>query len=118
MQYVQWKKGNSGTRFDFYTNGEVKKSYKKNIVKLLNRRNTKNGRLYKEDPTIMCVLHTRPTHTVVGYFSDVSHTLVQPKGENMHTRGQASLNMTEQWGHRGTRGQGVEPGQRGAVRRL
>jgi hypothetical protein len=58
MNYVQWTKGESGTPFDFYTDGEIKKLYKRNIRAMLNRRNTKNGRLYKEDPTIMCVLRT------------------------------------------------------------
>ena len=87
MNYVQWVKGDSGTRYDFFTDGtrtshargvvvclnadgqrnlergpeggaaEVKRLYKRNILAMLNRRNTKNGRLYKEDPTIMCVLH-------------------------------------------------------------
>jgi hypothetical protein len=88
MNYVQWVKGDSGTRYDFFTNGkhqsrgvvicllwpatyaqrgpnggaaEVKRLYKRNILAMLNRRNTKNGRLYKEDPTIMCVLNICPS---------------------------------------------------------
>lgn len=76
MNYVQWKKGESGTRFDFYTDGEIKKLYKRNILAMLNRRNTKNGRLYKEDPTIMCVL-TLVLHTVHGmvfYWTSLKHS--------------------------------------------
>ena len=33
--------------------GGVKQAYKQNILQLLNRKNTKNDRLYKDDPTIM-----------------------------------------------------------------
>ncbi|MBN1480580.1 cellulase family glycosylhydrolase [candidate division KSB1 bacterium] len=50
-QYVEW----SSTAFshdDFYTDTNTKQWYREHIFALLNRENTVNGRVYKDDPTI------------------------------------------------------------------
>lgn len=49
-QYVAWA-GQSG-HDKFYTNADCKTWYKNHIYAVLNRVNTYNGRVYKEDPTV------------------------------------------------------------------
>ena len=55
-QYVAWDKtyGDDTATFhdDFYTDKDIKGWYKDHIAKVLNRINTFNGRMYKEDPTV------------------------------------------------------------------
>lgn len=50
-QYVAWA-GRSG-RDAFYTDSTAKQLYKNYVRDFLNRRNTLNGKLYKDDPAIM-----------------------------------------------------------------
>lgn len=50
-QYILWY--NLKYHDDFYTNEKCKNAYKQWIKKLLNRKNTFTGMVYKDDPTIM-----------------------------------------------------------------
>ena len=50
MQYIQWA-GAEGHDV-FFTDTEVKQLFKDHIDTMVNRRNTINNRLYKDDPTI------------------------------------------------------------------
>lgn len=50
-RYVNWSSTATGKN-DFYTDWECRQIYKRHIEHYVNRRNTYNGRLYKEDPTI------------------------------------------------------------------
>ncbi len=50
MQYIQWA-GAEG-HDPFFTDPDVKKLFKNHIDTMVNRRNTINNRLYKDDPTI------------------------------------------------------------------
>ncbi|XP_039113817.1 mannan endo-1,4-beta-mannosidase 1-like [Dioscorea cayenensis subsp. rotundata] len=55
-QYVQWarEKGQNVTSTDdFYTNIMIKGFYKNHVKTILTRRNTINGMIYKDDPTIL-----------------------------------------------------------------
>jgi len=54
--YVKWAKGDGAAKELFFTDGAVESLYKRNIDRILNRRNTFNGRKYKDDPTIMYAL--------------------------------------------------------------
>ncbi|HEY8946691.1 MAG TPA: cellulase family glycosylhydrolase [Polyangiaceae bacterium] len=49
-QYLEWfgKK----KHHEFYTDPEIKQAYKNWVAHIVNRRNTVNGRLYRDDPTI------------------------------------------------------------------
>jgi len=37
----------------FYTNPQAQAMYRATVAAVINRRNTINGRLYKDDPTVM-----------------------------------------------------------------
>ena len=50
-RYVNWSSTAKSTN-DFYTDWNCRQMYKDHIEHYVNRRNTYNGRLYKEDPTI------------------------------------------------------------------
>ena len=50
VQYIQWA-GAEG-HDPFFTDPDVKKLFKNHIDAMVNRRNTINNRLYKDDPTI------------------------------------------------------------------
>ena len=50
VQYIQWA-GAEG-HDPFFTDPDVKKLFKNHIDTMVNRRNTINNRLYKDDPTI------------------------------------------------------------------
>lgn len=50
MQYIQWA-GAEG-HDPFFTDPDVKSLFKNHIDTMVNRRNTINNRLYKDDPTI------------------------------------------------------------------
>jgi endo-1,4-beta-mannosidase len=50
-RFVNWSSTAKG-KDDFYTDWECRQLYKRHIEHYVNRRNTYNGRLYKEDPTI------------------------------------------------------------------
>ncbi|XP_021865831.1 mannan endo-1,4-beta-mannosidase 7 [Spinacia oleracea] len=55
-QYVNWARNQGqylSSEDDFFTNSVVKGFYKNHIKTVLNRHNTVNGVLYKNDPTIM-----------------------------------------------------------------
>ncbi|MBN2455751.1 MAG: cellulase family glycosylhydrolase [Sedimentisphaerales bacterium] len=51
QQYVNWNGG--GTREDFYSNAGAQEDYKHFISYMVSRVNTMNGRIYKNDPTIL-----------------------------------------------------------------
>ena len=49
-QYLAW---NSKTHHDeFFSDATIRQSYKEYVAHLLNRTNSRNGRLYKNDPAI------------------------------------------------------------------
>ena len=50
-RYINWSSTAKSTN-DFYTDWNCRQMYKDHIEHYVNRRNTYNGRLYKEDPTI------------------------------------------------------------------
>ncbi|CAK0785155.1 hypothetical protein CVIRNUC_008361 [Coccomyxa viridis] len=50
-RYINWSSTAKSTN-DFYTDWQCRQAYKDHIEHYVNRRNTYNGRLYKEDPTI------------------------------------------------------------------
>lgn len=50
-RYINWSSTATGKN-DFYTDWECRQMYKQHINHYMNRRNTYNGHLYKEDPTI------------------------------------------------------------------
>jgi len=50
-QYVAWS-GTASSHDDFYTDANCRTWYKNHISTVLNRVNTFNGRIYREDPTI------------------------------------------------------------------
>ena len=50
-RYINWSSTAKSTN-DFYTDWQCRQMYKDHIEHYVNRRNTYNGRLYKEDPTI------------------------------------------------------------------
>lgn len=50
-QYVDWS-STATEHDDFYTDANTKQWYKNHIQTVLNRENTINGRIYKQDPTI------------------------------------------------------------------
>ena len=50
-RYINWSSTAKSTN-DFYTDWQCRQMYKDHIEHFVNRRNTYNGRLYKEDPTI------------------------------------------------------------------
>ncbi len=50
-QYVAWS-GTASSHDDFYTDANCRTWYKNHISAVLNRVNTFNGRIYREDPTI------------------------------------------------------------------
>lgn len=50
-RYINWSSTAKSTN-DFYTDWQCRQMYKDHIEHFVNRRNTFNGRLYKEDPTI------------------------------------------------------------------
>ncbi len=50
-RYINWSSTAKSTN-DFYTDWSCRQMYKDHIGHYVNRRNTYNGRLYKEDPTI------------------------------------------------------------------
>ncbi|BDA49901.1 Mannan endo-1,4-beta-mannosidase 1 [Coccomyxa sp. Obi] len=50
QQYATWCAG--GDKDSFYTNSYCQQLYKNHISTMVNRRNTYNGRIYKDDPTI------------------------------------------------------------------
>lgn len=51
--YVKWAEGEDATHEDFFTSPDAIQLYKDNIAFIANRENTINGKVYKEDPTIM-----------------------------------------------------------------
>ncbi|GMH38575.1 hypothetical protein BSKO_06459 [Bryopsis sp. KO-2023] len=51
-RYLEWSEG-AGSRNDFYTEWDIRQMYKDHIKMIVNRRNTFNGMLYREDPTIL-----------------------------------------------------------------
>ncbi|XP_047320197.1 mannan endo-1,4-beta-mannosidase 7-like [Impatiens glandulifera] len=56
IQYVEWGRSKGQrirTEDGFYTNAVVKEMYKNHVMRVLNRRNTITGIIYKNDPTIM-----------------------------------------------------------------
>jgi mannan endo-1,4-beta-mannosidase len=50
-QYVAWS-GTASAHDDFYTDANCRTWYKNHVSTVLNRANTFNGRIYREDPTI------------------------------------------------------------------
>lgn len=55
-KYLQWIKEAKNVTLepnDFYTNAETRKMYKDHVKFMLNRKNTVNGRVYKNDPAIL-----------------------------------------------------------------
>ena len=52
-QYVEWHGGDFDDPLSFYTIPEVQRHFEDFIVYMLNRKNTVNGILYKEDSTVM-----------------------------------------------------------------
>ena len=51
-QYVAWS-GTASSHDDFYTDANCRAWYKNHISAVLNRVNTFNGRIYREDPTVL-----------------------------------------------------------------
>ena len=52
-QYLAWHRGNSNWYHDeFYSDATIRQAYKDYVAHILNRTNSRNGRLYKNDPTI------------------------------------------------------------------
>ena len=52
-QYLAWYRGNSTWYHDeFYSDATIRQIYKDYVAHLLNRTNSRNGRLYKNDPAI------------------------------------------------------------------
>jgi len=55
-KYLQWIKASKNETLevnDFYTNADCKRMYKDHVKFMLNRKNSINGRIYKEDPAIL-----------------------------------------------------------------
>jgi len=52
-QYVSWAGDGTPTGEEFYTNSTAKTYYKNYVTYIANRVNTYNGRVYKNDPTIL-----------------------------------------------------------------
>lgn len=50
-RFVNWS-STAKTKNDFYTDQECRTMYKKHLNTFVHRKNTINGRIYKEDPTI------------------------------------------------------------------
>ncbi|GMH38711.1 hypothetical protein BSKO_06595 [Bryopsis sp. KO-2023] len=51
-RYLEWSEG-AGSRNDFYTEWDIRQMYKEHIKTIVNRKNSINGVLYREDPTIL-----------------------------------------------------------------
>lgn len=49
-QYVKWF--GKENHHDFYTDPEIKQAYKNWVTHIINRKNTVNGKIYRDDPTI------------------------------------------------------------------
>lgn len=56
-EYVKWAGATDHNAF--YTDPAIKNTYKEFVTTVINRRNTINGRLYKDDPTIMVSKYKR-----------------------------------------------------------
>jgi mannan endo-1,4-beta-mannosidase len=64
-QYVAWCAPGAGERA-FYENASCKQMYRSYVSYVLNRRNTYNGRLYKDDPTVFAWELANEPHIVDG----------------------------------------------------
>jgi mannan endo-1,4-beta-mannosidase len=64
-QYVAWCAPGAGERA-FYENASCKQMYRRYVSYVLNRRNTYNGRLYKDDPTVFAWELANEPHIVDG----------------------------------------------------
>lgn len=51
-EYVRWS-STAETHEDFYTDAETREMYKNHVKTIIQRKNTINGRVYGEDPTIL-----------------------------------------------------------------
>jgi len=63
QQYVDWVLGQGKDKELFYTNAKVKEAYKAWVKMLVTRKNTVNGRLYKDDPSILAFQALNEPHT-------------------------------------------------------
>lgn len=50
-RYINWSSTASGKN-DFYTDYQCRQMYKQHLYTFTHRKNTVNGRIYREDPTI------------------------------------------------------------------
>ncbi len=68
MEWWNYVYGNKGeTKHGFFCNEKVISAYRKHVAMILRRKNTVNGRIYSEDPTIMAIELANEPHTKDGY---------------------------------------------------